>query len=177
MANLTNRQGGKPPITSEQRFRFLVALYETSSVSQAAREAGMSRQAAYDLRKSNAGFAQSWELALEHARDLIRDAAFEEGVLGAVVYDKDGRTLVDEQGNPRRKRSETILRALMVGAGMTSERINLVLDDQRQPPIDPAALTPEQKAELDRRLGLAPIEGECEDVTPEDGPDDCSDLI
>lgn len=54
--------------TDIRQYRFLFALAETGKVSVACREAGMSRKAAYLLRRHQrgAGFAHAWDAALTH---------------------------------------------------------------------------------------------------------------
>jgi len=54
--------------TAERAKAFLRALAVSGKVAPAARSVGMSRQAAYRLRKRAPHFAHLWNLALEQAR-------------------------------------------------------------------------------------------------------------
>lgn len=55
--------------------RFLEALERTGNVSEAARQAGISRVTAYDRRRSDAAFAAAWEHSLEVATDALEAEA------------------------------------------------------------------------------------------------------
>ncbi len=53
--------------TTRRRTRFLEALAESCNISAAAREAGMDRSSAYDLKDRDPAFARGWKTALERA--------------------------------------------------------------------------------------------------------------
>ncbi|HTM94674.1 MAG TPA: hypothetical protein VL100_02495 [Croceibacterium sp.] len=51
--------------------KFLAALAETSNVAAAARKAGISASAAYEARRKNRAFADSWQAALAEGYDNL----------------------------------------------------------------------------------------------------------
>lgn len=70
--------------TEEKQRRFIEVLADTGLVNVAARAVGMSRESAYQLRRSahGAAFARAWDAAREHAGGLIEDIAFERAIEG-----------------------------------------------------------------------------------------------
>lgn len=50
---------------------FLASLTLTPNVSEACRAAGITRKAAYDLRKADPAFAEAWQDALEESTDEL----------------------------------------------------------------------------------------------------------
>lgn len=80
--------------TEEKQRRFIEVLADTGLVGTAAREVGMSRTAAYKLRRAPhaAAFARAWDVARARAGALIEDVAFERALEGVEteVYDRDG---------------------------------------------------------------------------------------
>jgi len=73
--------------TKGRQVTFLRALASTHSVAQAARAAGMSRQAAYELRARLKGepFDIAWHAALQCRFDLLAEAALERALNGVEV--------------------------------------------------------------------------------------------
>lgn len=71
-------------ITPERRRRFLEALAATGSVSEAARQAGASRQSFYALRARNdqPDFCRAWDYAMAGATQILADAAYERAIDG-----------------------------------------------------------------------------------------------
>ncbi len=69
-----------PPETDNTRWtgskaaQFLKALSRTGKVAPAAREVGMSRQAAYRLRKHAPKFAEMWDWAMREAAQRKAEA-------------------------------------------------------------------------------------------------------
>ncbi len=57
------------------RHTFLDALNTHGVITQAAKEAGVSRQTVYFERRNNQWFADEWEKALERGVDALEDAA------------------------------------------------------------------------------------------------------
>ena len=55
---------------------FLASLRNSGNVRAACKAAGISRETAYDNRRSNAVFAQAWAEAIEDACDLLEAAAW-----------------------------------------------------------------------------------------------------
>lgn len=80
--------------TEEKQRRFIEVLADTGLVAMAAREVGMSRQAAYKLRRAPhaAAFARAWDMARERAGALIEDIAFTRAIEGVEqeIYDANG---------------------------------------------------------------------------------------
>jgi hypothetical protein len=80
--------------TEEKQRRFIETLADNGLVNVAARAVGMSRESAYQLRRSahGAAFARAWDAARLHAGDLIEDIAFERAIEGTEqeVLDKQG---------------------------------------------------------------------------------------
>ncbi len=72
---------------SESRQRdFIEALADGGSVSEAAREVGMSASTAYRLRRSPGGeaFARAWDAAVAQAVGMLVDVAFDRAINGTV---------------------------------------------------------------------------------------------
>lgn len=88
------RQPRRDGWTEEKQRRFIEVLADTGLVGMAAREVGMTRTAAYKLRRAPhaAAFARAWDLARERAGALIEDIAFERAIEGVEteVYDRFG---------------------------------------------------------------------------------------
>lgn len=91
------RRSRKDGWTPERQVGFIAALADTGSVSQAAREAGMSVTSCYRLRNSPGGenFARAWDSALAHCAQKIVDLSFERAIHGTEepVFDRDGRRI------------------------------------------------------------------------------------
>ncbi len=71
------------------RFIFLETLATSANVSEACREASISRHTAYDRRKADPAFARAWDEALESATDALEREARRravEGTLEPVFY-------------------------------------------------------------------------------------------
>jgi hypothetical protein len=76
---------------------FLEVLADTGLVTEAARGAGLSREAAYSLRTRNPVFAAAWRAAQSHARPQVADGLLERSITGTVEhYYRDG-VLVGER--------------------------------------------------------------------------------
>lgn len=83
--------------TEEKQRRFIEILADTGLVSVAAKAVGMSRESAYQLRRSarGAALARAWDVARHHAGGLIEDIAFERAIEGVEheVYNGDGEVV------------------------------------------------------------------------------------
>jgi len=79
-----NRADGWTP---RKQAQFLETLASTHSVSAAAREVGMSRQSAYQLRARLRGqpFDLAWDAAFRTAFDALKEAAMERALNGVEV--------------------------------------------------------------------------------------------
>ncbi len=63
---------------------FLRALAKTPSVTAAAKAAGITRKAAYDLRERDEAFRSAWDDALNQSLDTLEHAAFQRALKGDV---------------------------------------------------------------------------------------------
>jgi hypothetical protein len=68
---------GRTNRSDRTRATFLRVLAEQCNVSEAARQAGISRRASYDWRADDAGFAADWEEAEQTAVDSLEKTAWE----------------------------------------------------------------------------------------------------
>jgi hypothetical protein len=83
--------------TAARQQEFLELLADSGSVTHACRRVGMSRQAAYRLRRhpDAADFRRAWDLALADANRQIEDLAIERALHGEEeVIERDGLTVV-----------------------------------------------------------------------------------
>ena len=92
------------------------ALAETGNVTAAARVAGTSRTRAYQLRKTDAGFAAAWDEAEQVAADKLEAETWRRAVEGVEEPLVSGGKLVrDDNGQPIaiRRYSDQLLIALL----------------------------------------------------------------
>jgi hypothetical protein len=70
--------------TEEKQRRFIEVLADTGRVALAAKAVGLSRQAAYELKRSAQGtaFSRAWDAARLHAGALLEDIAFDRAIEG-----------------------------------------------------------------------------------------------
>lgn len=70
--------------TEEKQRRFIEVLADTGRVALAAKAVGLSRQAAYELKRSaeGAAFSRAWDAARLHAGALLEDIAFDRAIKG-----------------------------------------------------------------------------------------------
>jgi hypothetical protein len=70
--------------TEEKQRRFIEVLADTGRVALAAKAVGLSRQAAYELKRSaeGAAFSRAWDAARLHAGALLEDIAFDRAIEG-----------------------------------------------------------------------------------------------
>ncbi|GBQ88327.1 hypothetical protein [Asaia krungthepensis] len=106
----------KRPRDSALRDVFLEHLKKAANVSDAARAAGIDRKTAYNWRKGDPLFSESWRLAIEEATDLLEGEARRRAIEG---YDEPvlhgGRLVCDAEGQPvtRKRYSDGLLRMLL----------------------------------------------------------------
>ena len=62
--------------TPARRRQFLKSLATTANVRSACTDVGLSRQAAYQLRRRDSAFARAWDSALQRARDRAAEAFY-----------------------------------------------------------------------------------------------------
>ncbi len=60
---------------NDWKTKFLQSLIETGNVSASARVAGVNRQYAYEIRRSDPEFASQWEDAIEEGLDGLEEEA------------------------------------------------------------------------------------------------------
>lgn len=114
------------------RDAFIEALSTTGNVKLACVAAGIGRTTVYTERKNNDGFAQSWDVALEEAADLLEDEARRravEGVAEPIIYKGKIVTIADPETGIEtplilRKYSDTLLIFLLKGARPEKYREN-----------------------------------------------------
>lgn len=112
---LTSTDGTPHPrhdaITPERQRVFLEAFAATGSVTEAARQAGASRQAFYTLRhrEPTGPFATAWESASDRATHRLADVAYERAIEGVEepVFQRG------EQVGTRRRYNDRLLMALL----------------------------------------------------------------
>ena len=106
----------KLKLTQARRDRFLEALSETGSVTNAAAIAGTSRTRVYELRKNDEDFAWAWDEAERRAVDRLREEARRRAVEGvAEPLVSAGKLVRDEDGQPVmvRRYSDRLLLSLL----------------------------------------------------------------
>jgi hypothetical protein len=87
------------------RDRFVESLMETGNVSRSALAAGVNRLTAYRWREDDPEFARAWDLAVEVARQGLRERVVETATemgLGRQVplLDGEGNAVLDEDFEP-----------------------------------------------------------------------------
>lgn len=93
--------------------QFLDVLCKTANVSQACRDANISRQAAYDRRNDDEQFAKAWDDALDVATDALEAEARRRAIDGV---DEPAGWYQGVAGGTVRKYSDTLLIFLLKGA-------------------------------------------------------------
>lgn len=83
--------------TEEKMRRFIETLADTGDVSAAAKSVGLSREAAYRLKRQPhaAAFARAWDAARHHAGGFLEDVAFERAIHGVEhnVFNEHGEVI------------------------------------------------------------------------------------
>jgi len=77
-----------------ERERFLTALSETASVTKACELARLPRRTVYNWRRTDQGFAQAWEAALDMGTDALEDEAIRRAYHGTGRPVFQGKELV-----------------------------------------------------------------------------------
>jgi hypothetical protein len=176
--------------THTRQRKFIEVLADTGSVREAAKQAGMSQQSCYRLRRAPGAeaFARAWDAAIEEASRRLVDVAFERAVQGVAdpVFDREGACIA-----VRRRYNDRLLMFLL--RAHHPERYRYARGDVRHseepalppaapvasaiellgPPVpdDPGALMPPD--ELESRLIVAELsDGEVPHYH-QDGPGDC----
>ena len=97
--------------TRDERYaKFLEELSKHGNITQAARNACVSRRSVYKVKKADPEFAEAWEEAEEDSRDVLREHAFRVSVTGwnEPVFGRDGQVVGE-----RWKFSERILSEML----------------------------------------------------------------
>ncbi|MFN2473212.1 MAG: hypothetical protein ABR588_04750 [Sphingomicrobium sp.] len=80
--------------TGERQVAFIAALADGGCVTQAAREAGLSANSAYRLRRTPGAenFASAWDAAMAQAARGLVDLAFDRAINGSEepIFNRDG---------------------------------------------------------------------------------------
>lgn len=104
---------------------FLRRLAAYGNVSKAAFEAGVSRETVYKFRRSNVGFSQAWDEALDQAADIMEAEAWRRAVKG--VEEPVG-WYKGKPGGSVRRYSDTLLIFLLKAHRPQKFRDNVVVD-------------------------------------------------
>lgn len=80
--NLTDLTQGRPRGRPSWADKFIAGLEEHGTVSHACRVAGVSRQAAYNLRKADPRFAREWDDACEAVTDVLEKTLINRAIHG-----------------------------------------------------------------------------------------------
>jgi len=91
----------KLKLTQARRNRFLEALSESGSVTNAVTVAGTSRTRVYELRKTDVDFAFAWDEAEERAADRLHEEARRRAIEGVPeLLVSAGKLVRDDNGQP-----------------------------------------------------------------------------
>lgn len=129
------RKPRKDGWTPQRQADFISWLADTGCVAVAAREAGMSENSSYRLRRTSPQFAAAWEAAIGHASRRLVDIAFDRAIHGSdePVFNKDG----DKVGRRMRQNDRLLmflLRAYMPERFRNAHRDMASAPDARLPP-------------------------------------------
>ena len=137
--------------TEEKQRRFIEALADTGQVGLAATAVGMSREAAYKMRRQPhaAAFAKAWDAARAQAGAFIEDVAFERALAGIEhpVFDEFGQVVAT-----RRVYNDRLLMFLL--RSLKPERY------ARHALVSLAATIPDRPAEAELAQRLTALEPE-----------------
>ena len=128
--------------SAEKQRVFIAALADTGSVTQAARDVGMSTRSAYALRRlpEGAGFARAWTAAIHQGMNRLVDVCMERALEGTeeAIFDKDGRVI----GHRRRyhdRMAMFLLRAHLPEQYRDAHRADRARGEALPPAIEPVA--------------------------------------
>jgi hypothetical protein len=127
--------------TKRKKERFLDTLARTANVTEATRACGMCRDAAYNLRRRDAGFRRDWEKALVEALDVLADRLLEYGLNGATVKIRYQGKVVDEEVRFDPKMALSLLR-------LHRDTAVRVRDEAAELPVDRDALARDLREKL-----------------------------
>lgn len=144
------RRPRKDGFTPQRQVAFIAALAETGIAEHAAREAGMSANSCFRLRRESPQFAAAWTAALAHAAPRLVDIAFDRSVNGVEepVFDKHGQVIAT-----RRRHNDRLLMFLL--RAYMPERFRYAHQSNRQPD-EPPPIAAEPIAQALLRLEPAP---------------------
>ncbi len=128
--------------SAEKQRVFIAALADTGSVTQAARDVGMSTRSAYALRRApeGAGFARAWTAAIHQGMNRLVDVCMERALEGTeeAIFDKDGHVI----GHRRRyhdRMAMFLLRAHLPDQYRDAHRADRARGEALPPAIEPVA--------------------------------------
>ena len=103
--------------TPERQHMFIAALSATGTVDSAARSVGMTRMAAYNLRKREGAesFGQAWDLAIDSGRARVFDYAMDRALNGVTTLRLRLGGTIDISHGPDKALITTMLKSPLPG--------------------------------------------------------------
>lgn len=149
------RRGGRQrALTPRRREKFLDALAEGATISDAAALSGVSRRTVYSEKDRDGEFAKAWETAMARGDDAIEDEIRRRGMQG---YDEPVRYQGEVVGYTRRY-SDILLLALAnkrIAGFRTDNRVNVNIGVQRSERTPDADLARQMMFAAELRLKAA----------------------
>ena len=104
--------------TPERQRMFIAALTATGTVDSAARSVGMTRMAAYNLRKREGteSFGQAWDLAIDSGRARVFDYAMDRALNGVTTLRLRLGGTIDISHGPDKALITTMLKSPLPGS-------------------------------------------------------------
>jgi hypothetical protein len=103
--------------TPERQHMFIAALTATGTVDSAARSVGMTRMAAYNLRKRDGAesFAAAWDVAIHTGRARVFDYAMDRALNGVTTLRLRLGGVIDISHGPDKEMVTTMLKSPLPG--------------------------------------------------------------
>jgi hypothetical protein len=104
--------------TPERQLMFIAALAATGTVDSAARSVGMTRMAAYNLRKRDGAtsFSAAWDIAIGTGRARVFDYAMDRALNGVTTLRLRLGGVIDISHGPDKQMITTMLKSPLPGA-------------------------------------------------------------
>ena len=104
--------------TPQRQRMFIAALSATGTVNSAARSVGMTRMAAYNLRKREGAesFGQAWDLAIDSGRARVFDYAMDRALNGVTTLRLRLGGTIDISHGPDKALITTMLKSPLPGS-------------------------------------------------------------
>ena len=128
--------------TSYRKAKFLTLLALAYTVEHAAKEVGLSRRSAYQLRERDDAFAKAWEQAYEDSTERLEAEAYQRAIgREEVRIDKDGNA------HHLKKYSDLLMIFLLKARkpGMYREKIDLNINERRHIRLELIQLEKDEK--------------------------------